>query len=423
MTVTVEPGRISGSITAPPSKSHTQRVYAAALLHKGTTLIKRAGNSDDEQAALNIIRQLGAVVRVEYHEGVPRVCITSEGVNPISGNIDCGESGLCARLFTPIAALSERAITITGSGTLLARPMDGFVDTLPLLNVSLPDFKGALPLTVRGPLKAKSMSMNAGDGSQFLSGLLFALSYAAKEGISLDVVALKSKPYVDLTLDVLQQFGKPIKNENYQRFLVNPALFEQKDTVEIDIEGDWSSAAFLLVAGAIAGDVTVSNLFTASKQADKAIVEVLKKAGAEIQVAGTSVAVKKSGLLAFEFDATDCPDLFPALSVLAACSRGESYIKGVHRLLNKESDRAESISEMLENFGVSFSIEDDLLCITGARQLRGTVINSYRDHRIAMAAAIGALFATSRVDIEAAEVVSKSYPSFFADLRCLRHRI
>jgi 3-phosphoshikimate 1-carboxyvinyltransferase len=413
MNVTIKPGNINGSIFAPPSKSITQRAYAAALLHKGKTIIHHAGHSDDDTAALQVIQQLGAKVVSETDTTIE---IISNDVDPISNTIYCGESGLSARLFTPIAALCGKAITINGTGSLLHRPMSGFGEVLETLNVTLTDFQGRIPFTIQGPLQPKSLTINASDGSQFLSGLLFALSSCAKEPLTIKTIGLKSKPYIDLTLEVLAHFGKPITNKDYKEFYIDPALFTHHDTVEINIEGDWSGAANFLVAGAIAGNITVQNLQTSSTQADKVILEVLESAGAEIIVDNNSVTVKKSRLHAFDFDATHCPDLFPILAVLASCCDGESSILGVHRLFHKESNRVESITEMLGDFAVPWSIEDDWLFINGVSQLHGTVIDSYHDHRIIMAAAIGALRAKGPVAITFPGSVNKSYPDFFRDL-------
>ncbi len=413
MQATINAGNISGIVTAPSSKSITQRAFAAALLHTGKTIVHHAGASDDEMAALNIIRLLGAAIVTQTTDTIE---ITSAGVHPVSDHISCGESGLSARLFTPIAALSSRAITMQGEGSLLHRPMFGFPEVLSSLGVLVSNFKGYLPVTISGPLQASPIKINVENGSQFLSGLLFAYSSCAKEPVAIEVTGLKSLPYIDLTLDVLRRFGKPITHENYRLFHIAPSLFTYPDTVTINIEGDWSSAAYFLVAGAIAGSVTVRNLNMDSKQADSAILHVLRDAGAKVVTVDNAVSVTRARMHAFEIDATHCPDLFPALAILAACCDGESYIGGVHRLFHKESNRAESISEMLENFGVPFSLEGDSLCITGVRKLQGTVIDPYHDHRIVMAAAIGALRAGGPVDITHAVSVNKSYPGFFADL-------
>jgi 3-phosphoshikimate 1-carboxyvinyltransferase len=419
MQVTIEPGNISGTISAPPSKSMTQRAYAAALLHKGKTIIHNAGRSEDEAAALGVIQQLGAKVVNQANNSIE---IISDGVNPNASEINCGESGLAARLFTPIAALSDKTIQINGRGSLLQRPMEGFGEVLPALNASLKDFNGCVPFAVQGPMLATNITVDGKGGSQFLSGLLFALSSCATEPVIITVTELKSKPYIDMTLGMLAKFGKVIRHNDHKEFYIDPAQFVHKETVEINIEGDWSGAAYFLVAGSIAGDVTVRNLDVSSSQADRVVLDVLRSAGAGVTINEDSICVKKAQLNGFEFDATHCPDLFPVLAILAACCEGESYIGGVHRLFHKESNRAESISEMLQNFDVPFSLEDDVFCITGVRKLQGTVIDTYGDHRIVMAAAVGALRAGSRVDIHGAEAVKKSYPGFFEDLILLGGR-
>jgi len=407
---TIIPGYIYGSLTAPPCKSHTQRAYAAALLHVGQTIIRNAGHSGDERAALQVIQHLGARVSVK-----DVLEITSTGVNPISNAINCGESGLAARLFTPIAAICGEQLLIEGTGSLLRRPMEGFSEILPSLNVAMEGFNGYLPFKVRGPMQARPISIDAGNGSQFLSGLLFALSAVTKEPLTLEVTNLKSKPYIDLTLEVLAHFGKPVSHKNYRQFYIDPALFVHKETIEISIEADWSSAAYFLVAGAIAGNMAIKNLQTGSKQADKAILEALRMAGAEITTDNNCISVQKSRLQPFDFNATDAPDLFPVLSILAACCGGESSIAGVHRLFYKESNRVESITEMLQDFAVPFSVEDDTLFVTGMPHLQGTIIDAYSDHRIVMAASVGALRANGPVEIPGVEAVNKSYPGFFDD--------
>jgi len=413
MKVTIQPGIVNGTITAPSSKSMMQRACAAALLHHGTTIINNPGFSDDDTAALNIIQQLGATIVSKTKE---RIEIKSNGINPISDTIHCGESGLSTRLFTPIASLSDRPIHITGHGTLLKRSMDSLINMLTTLGVSITSDDNKLPITVQGPLQPKSILIDGASGSQALSGLLFAYAFSVKEPTIIEVRNLKSIPYIALTLQVLQQFGRTVTHDDYKTFHIDPALFTHQPTIQINIEGDWSSAAFMLVAGAIAGEVTVNNITLASTQADKKIIEVLQQAYANVSIEDNSVTVKRSLLHSFDVDATHCPDLFPILAILAACCDGDSNITGVHRLFDKESNRVESVCEMLENFNVHFSVENDILCITGEDKLQSTIIDSYHDHRIAMAASVGALRANNSVVIEDAQVVNKSYPDFFKDL-------
>jgi 3-phosphoshikimate 1-carboxyvinyltransferase len=416
MQLTVHPGTISGTATAPASKSMTQRAYAAALLHRGKTIIHNAGDSNDEIAALTAIQALSA--EIERNAGQV-ITINSKGIAPATKEVFVGESGLAARLFIPIASLASTQLTISGAGTLLNRPLNGVKSGLEALGVNLLNFNNFLPVTLQGPIQPTDITIDASGGSQFVSGLLFALSHAALAPVKLTVHKLTSKPYVDMTLQMLERCGKPISHKNYKEFYIDPSRFTNTDELELNVEGDWSGAANLLVAGAVAGDVSVRNLDTTSKQADRAIYDILKETGAPIGSNASGIIVKSARLRAFEYDATDTPDLFPILAILAANCIGDSRITGVHRLFNKESNRAESISEMLEAFNVPFSIEDDALCVEGVQKLRGTVIDSYNDHRIVMAAAIGALNASGPVDIRGADAVNKSYPGFFNTLSLL----
>ncbi len=409
MQATIHPGSISGKIAVPPSKSYSQRILAAALLHRGTTVIHNFGNSEDELAALEVIQQLGATVVQERD----MLIVTSKGVATIANEINCGESGLATRLFTPIAALHNGQIKVTGRGSLLQRPMGSVAIALEALSVKVSSNAERLPMTVFGPIHPASVHIDAAGSSQLLSGLLFALTACATEAITITVDGLKSKPYIDMTLDVLAQFGRPVKHDSYKRFYIDPAIFTHTDTITAHIESDWSSASCLLVAGAIGGAVTVTNLNKDSLQADSAILQVLEEAGAKISIEGDAISVYRTGLREFDFDATDCPDLFPALAVLATCCRGESCITGLHRLFHKESNRVESITELLWSFGVTASAAEDTLYVEGGARMNGTIIDAYNDHRIVMASAVCALRARSRVDIEGAEAVNKSYPGFF----------
>jgi 3-phosphoshikimate 1-carboxyvinyltransferase len=415
MIAIIEPGNISGRVCASPSKSLMQRACAAALLYEGKTIIHNPGNSDDDKVALNIIQQLGAAVSTS--ENV--IEIQGGGVGTIAENIDCGESGLAARLFIPIAALYEKELGITGKVSLLKRPMHTIFDVLPKLGVTISADNGHLPVQVRGPLKPASLFVDGSSSSQFISGLLFAFAYAATEKITIEVSDLKSKPYIDMTLQVLQHFGYKVSHHNYSLFTIEPVVKQNSD-VTIEIEGDWSSAAYLLAGAAISGSVTLTGLNMNSLQADRAILKALDTLGAQVVISEEHVSVQKSEKLKpFEFDATDCPDLFPILSVLAACCKGESYIKGVHRLFYKESNRLVSIGDMLQEFGIFFSIEDDTMVVEGRGGVEHATIDSYNDHRIVMAASVAGLRAAKPVVVTGAACVSKSYPGFFRDLSAL----
>lgn len=395
MQAIVSPGKISGTLTPPASKSLMQRACAAALLHHGHTTIYNYGISEDDKAALRIIEQLGAQVSFAGDS----ISINSMGIQPITNKIDCGESGLSARLFIPIAALHHRPIQITGHGSLLNRPFDVYADVLPQLGVQVTGSK--LPMTVNGPLQPKDITIDGSVSSQFLSGLLFAFSYSATAPIVITVNGLNSKPYIDMTLDVLQRFGKQIHHDNYHKFYINTQTTTSGD-IEINIEADWSAAANFIVAKGIGHTISINNLNYDSLQADRAILQVVNEQRT-----------------AFNFDATDCPDLIPILSVYAAYCSGTSTIQGMNRLVHKESNRVESITHMLQALGVSHSLQGNTLEVTGGRPLQSCTVNGYNDHRIVMAAAIAALGAAGDVTINDAQAVAKSYPDFFKHLSSL----
>jgi 3-phosphoshikimate 1-carboxyvinyltransferase len=430
MKVTIQPSQLKGNTQAPASKSSMQRACAAALLAKGTSIIYNPGHSNDDKAALDIIQRLGA--KVESYG--PEVRVQSNGVNPVADEINCGESGLSIRMFTPLVALSDKEITINGSGSLETRPMDFFDEILPKLNVKVKSKNGKLPLVIQGPLKPVNIEVDGSLSSQFLTGLLlaYAASPSPSEGgvsedsadsvISIKVRNLKSKPYIDLTLDVMKKFGLRVpENKNYEEFIFynTPTPDSQLLTHDYTVEGDWSGGAFLLVAGAIAGSITVRGLDLMSTQADKAIVDALMSANAGIAIEAKGIKVNAAEMKGFQFDATDCPDLFPPLVALAAYCMGRTTIKGVSRLIHKESNRALTLQDEFDKMGVLIKLERDEMLIQGTGIVKGADVHSNHDHRIAMACAVAGLKATSEMVIEEAQAVNKSYPDFYEDLRKL----
>lgn len=418
MKAVVTPSRIRNTLTAPASKSAMQRACAAALLAGGTTVIHNPGISNDDLAALDIIRQLGATVAKEGDT----VVVSSRGIQPVSDTIDCGESGLSIRMFTSIAALSRKPITITGHGSLKTRPMHFFNEVLPQLGVACTSADGKLPLLIRGPLQPKPITVDGSLSSQFLTGLLFAYAGAGAADVGIAVSNLNSTPYVDLTLEVIRAFGlKAPQNENYRRFYFGAAAAPPAEQQQrhFAIEGDWSGAAFLLVAGAVAGQIELKGLNVHSAQADKAILQALVQAGANMSVEEQRITVQEGSLQAFHFNATHCPDLFPPLVALAAYCNGTTVIEGVHRLEHKESNRALTLQQEFEKLGIPVELQDDQMIIRGGGGLKGAEVSSHNDHRIAMACAVAALKASGGVTVGNAQAVNKSYPNFWQHLQQL----
>jgi 3-phosphoshikimate 1-carboxyvinyltransferase len=417
----IEPSRIDGVVKAPASKSDMQRAVAAGYLCSlsgGTLQITNATLCDDSKAVIGIIRTLGS----EVVEGGAVVSVVGfKGSH--SNMIDCKESGLCLRMFSSIAGIdtlsaSSRKMIITGSGSLTSRPILMVEEPLKALGLDVKTNNGFTPVTLNGYLKGGTAEIDGSTTSQFLSGLLMSLPMCRQDS-KLIVKDLKSKPYVEMTLALIAKFGIEVINNNFEEFIIKGN--QRYKTTSYEIEGDWSGASFLLVAGALTGRAKVENLNSKSLQADKAILEVLKKAGVVVAVGSNYIEVFKQNVLtSFEFDANECPDLFPPIVALASNCGGVSTIYGAKRLQHKESNRAETLKTEFSKLGVQIDIEDDKMLIHGTCSgnydncLRGgVIIDSHNDHRIAMAGAVAGLKTQYGVKINNHEAVSKSYPDFF----------
>jgi 3-phosphoshikimate 1-carboxyvinyltransferase len=409
----ISPLKINGSIDAPPSKSAMIRVVAASLLSSGRSVILNPSFCSDALAALTIADTLGA----EICEGENRVVIRGNGglkKKNFKGNtIQCGESGLCMRMFTPVAGLTDEEFILKGSGSLLSRPMR-MVEALVALGAQCETNNGYSPIRVKGAMSGGKIDIDGAQSSQFLTGLLLSLPLC-KEDSTIAVSHLKSKPYAEMTVDILKKFGITVSHdENLEEFYIKGN--QQYTPCTCTVEGDWSGAAFFLVAGAIAGTIKVRGLHIDSCQADKAVVEALRRAGAEIWIGDDYVSVEKNGLNAIEFDARDCPDLVPPLVALSAHCVGTSVIYGVERLRHKETDRARALISEFSKLGIEIGLFENRMEIRGDKITGNTRIDPHNDHRIAMACAVAAINGKDNVAIENPACVYKSYPSFFEDL-------
>ncbi len=427
------PSVVDGSVNTPPSKSAAQRAIAIAALCEGESVLYNTGTSEDVQAAIRVCQSLGADIhRIKQSEASQgndfnkTVATTlSEhddglrivgGVGPPKGMLHCGESGLCLRMFSGIAAAFHFPVQLTGERSLMKRPTHVITEGMAALGVECLSADERLPITIKGPIRKREASLDASGTSQLLTGILIAAPLL-KQDFLLRVSNLASKPYIDLTLGIMRRFGVQLDHDGYRQFKISAG--KRYSPVDYRVEGDWSSAAFMLVAGAIAGKVTMQNLERESFQADRMILEALRQTGASLNYHNDgAIVTEKRPLKSFVIDATDCPDLFPPLAVLAANCEGESRIIGTERLHSKESDRAATLVDLFTKLGIKVRVDDNVMYIKGGRIQSGGV-HSHGDHRIAMAAAIAALNADGPVHIAGANAVNKSYPGFFDDLEKL----
>ena len=423
-------------LTMPVSKSFAQRAIVAAALAEGTSHLHGYTPCGDNESALNVARSLGAKVEVDGKE------VTITGIAAAAGCLDMpvlnvGESGLLSRMMIPVMAqLCPDGVTYEAEKTLTSRPLTGSKEIMEAFGAEMSDI--CMPLKVTGPLKAGRAEISGKHGSQIISGLLMALPFADKNS-SVIVKDPKSIPYTFITLEVLKKFGIKIGNDMLggpdfmasggDWSLCTEMIFKVKGgqkykATDIDLEGDWSAAANFLVAGALFGNVEIEGLDTTSLQADLSIMDILMDAGASLsQLDGDrgNITAQRAPLKAFSVDASNCPDLFPIVSVLAAFCQGTSRLAGVGRLANKESDRATAIVEMLTQMGVTVTVEDDEMVIEGhglaQRLLSGTLLKggsytSHHDHRMVMALKVAALGADSPIVIDDVDCVAKSFPQF-----------
>lgn len=413
---------LSGQVDAPGSKSLMQRFAAAALMARGTSIIRTPYESADSIAALATAELLGA-----------ELALDAEGNYHITGGkqapdqpLHVGESGLSMRLFTPIAAMSGYTITLTGSGSLLRRPVGMFEPVFKSMGAAITTSNGFLPVTVKGPLTGGDCTLDGTVSSQFLSGLLMALPLAERDSV-VTVEGLNSKPYVDMTLEVMARFGVSVVNRDYQKFFIQGR--QHYTPADVVCEGDWSGGAALLVAAAVAGEriqgmlgtndggVRVGNLDTGFSQADSSITGVLMFAGAKMIKQNGHIALHAGRLKGFNYNATDSPDLFPVLAVLASACETPSSIAGVNRLIHKESNRAEALQTEFAKAGIHIEIQGDHMTVNPS-DVKPCHFDARGDHRMAMAGALLGLRG-GPVTVEGASCISKSYPTFFDDLRAL----
>jgi 3-phosphoshikimate 1-carboxyvinyltransferase len=417
MNKTIYPFKYQGHLKVNSSKSYAQRAFILSLLATAETIIYNSDQSKDVLAIQNCIRQLGAEIIV-LEEGLKIIPPAKKKLATVSLNV--GESGLALRMLGIVATLFSSTIHLTGKGTLLNRSQKQLIEVLEQLGLSVTHQNYKLPIQIKGQINNQNLEIDASEGSQVISGLLISLPLMNKLS-TVKLMNVTSRPYLEMTCEIISDFGVSISTDFDKIISIKENQFYQSNSYSI--EGDWSGAANHLVGAAISGNVRFIGLNSKSKQADAKILSILNQFGAGIKVEYSIegeeiIQINESKLKnPFTFDLKDSPDLFPILSILACAAKGKSTISGTNRLLNKESNRLEAISALLTSFSVEFEIGENFIAILGTGKIIPIQsIDSCNDHRIAMAAAIGALISDRAIVINNVDCIQKSYPDFFSDI-------
>ncbi len=399
MDIKITPSPLSGSIEGISSKSFAHRALICAALASGKSKIRINTTSADIDATVSCLRSLGAEIEINgaeyYITPIDSVCPNAE--------IDCVESGSTLRFLLPVICALGINTRINGSGRLPERPLSPLKEELIKAGASISD---TFPLAVSGKIGCGEYTLRGDVSSQFITGLLLALSATEGESVINLLPPVQSRPYIDITLEVLRNFGADIAEENNTFRIKGGKLSPCNYTVE----ADWSNAAFWLCSGA-----EVKNLNPDSVQGDKAIIDILASMGSRISRNGSAFKAAVSDLCGAKIDASQIPDAVPVIAAIAATAKGQTVIYHAERLRFKESNRLETTAKMLTDLGADITETDDGLLINGKPVLNGGETESFGDHRIAMAAAVAAIKCQKTVTVRNAQAVSKSYPDFFRD--------
>jgi len=419
MDIMIKPSiELRGTVTAPPSKSYTHRAIIIGSLAKGGSIIQNPLISDDTMASVEACRKIGAEIKIFDKNKKIQITGISGKLKTPKEVIDVRNSGTTLRIMTSIGGLCHGKVILTGDESIRRRPMQPLLDALEQLGVRTTSVDGKPPVTVQGPLRGGDCRIRGDISSQFISGLLISAPLAANDTKIEIITELKSKPYIDLTLDVIKKFDGRIEVKN-NNFYVNGNQTYKGGIYRI--EGDYSSAAFILAAAALTeSEVTIKNLLRDSKQGDRRIIEILKNMGVDLKTKENELIIKGDGKLSgIEIDLSQNPDLVPIVSVLGSFAKGKTIIKNVEHLRYKECDRLKAMSNELEKMGARIKEGRDYLWIKGIKSLKGARVHGWNDHRVVMALAIAGLRAEGETNIDTAESISVSFPEFVDCLRQL----
>ncbi|MBE7038683.1 MAG: 3-phosphoshikimate 1-carboxyvinyltransferase [Ruminococcaceae bacterium] len=398
------------TITAPPSKSYSHRMILSASLANGVSQIENVLFSKDINATLDCAKNFGANV----FTGDDFVKITSGGKTIKEGEFFCNESGSTLRFIIPILAAMGIKARVFGSKTLMERPLDVYTDLFCEHNMDF-EYKKGEYFDVLSPLIGGEYNIRGDISSQFLTGLLYALPLCNKDSKINITTSLLSKPYIDITLDVLKKSGIEIENDNYKTFKIKKN--QKFSPINAPVPGDFSQSCAFIAAAVFNGEIELLNLDAKSVQGDKKVIEYTKALGGNIEVFDNKIKIKKSDLKSnLTFDISDCPDIAPVFSVICAHAEGETILKGTKRLKIKECDRESAIVKTLNKLGVKTIAGDDFIKIYGSQKpFKGGEFETFNDHRMAMALSSAAIVTDGKIILDDSKCVDKSYPTFYND--------
>ena len=415
MKASISKSEIKGRVSAPSSKSYTIRgLVAAALAHGQSEIISPLG-SDDTEAAMGVLNNIS----VSVIQGEDGWRVSGGNFHEPTVDLFCRESAATLRFMTAIGALVPGKCRLTSQPSLARRPIEPLLQALRQLGIVCLQDETSAVIVKKDRLRGGVTELPGNISSQFVSALLF-ISPCADEAITIRLTTpLESRPFVLMTIECLEKFGIKVEySADLREYRTARQIYQP---TQYQVEGDWSSASYLLALGALGGEIEVLNLNPSSLQGDRVILDFLKEMGASITVSPGSITVRKSDLKAIEADLTDCIDLLPTMAVLAAAAEGTSRFRGIARAHLKESDRPSAVGDGLTRMGIKITEKDNILSITGS-PAKGAVIDSFGDHRIAMAFSLPGILAGDTI-IDGAECVSKTYPEFWDILKSIGGKV
>jgi len=409
-------GQLKGTVSSPPSKSHTHRAFFLSAMASGDSRITNCLISDDTMATLRAAESMGAHINRRGNE----VMISGGKLHAPKNTVDADNSGTTIRIFTGIVSMFSEWVKITGDASLQKRPMAPLLDALSQMGVECRSDDGKPPVEIRGANKGGKVTINGGISSQFITSILITSPMLSNDTEIVIEGRIVSEPYIDVTTHIMDLFGVKVdRNKNIIKIKGGTGYCPH----DYKVPADFSSAAFPLVAGALGGEVTVKGLQMDDPQGDRVIVDILRKAGASVSVGSDSVTASKGTLRAIDLDIGGCPDLFPILAVLLSTAEGTSRLYGAPQLKFKESDRIMSTVNMLKAIGADAEGTDDGCIIKGKKKLTGGTVATLGDHRIMMAGAVASLLCENPVTVDNAECCSVSYPEFPEHMRSLGMKV